>query len=182
MRSRAGMVCGRPTRLYIALNNREPCCILCGGAWLAWREALVADESEGKKVKVGVRAGGGPPPGYSWTVRILDAAWREARDLLNDDQYEHIAGQFRELARQDDPTRSQMVDVRPIEDFYELRDKGGILGKLNARVFFFVHKPARSIVVLTAFGKQNDGPTPSGDKIRGRVRKRRYLQSLGESP
>lgn len=138
----------------------------------------MADKPKRKSVKVGVHVGGGPPPGYAWTVKILDAAVREAREFLDDDQYGHLARQFRELATQDDPTRSQTIDIRPIEDFHELRDKGGILGKINARVFFFVHKPDRSIVALAAFGKQNNGPTPQGDKIRARFRKRHYLESL----
>jgi hypothetical protein len=39
----------------------------------------------GKDVKVGVQRGGGPPPGYRWTVLILDMAYDEAKKFLNDD-------------------------------------------------------------------------------------------------
>jgi phage-related protein len=46
---------------------------------------------------------------------------------------------------------------------------------MNVRVFFFVHKPRSAIVVLGAIKKQNDGPTPKGDKIRMARRMRMYL-------
>lgn len=138
----------------------------------------MAEESSRKTVKVGVRVGEGPPPGYQWNVEILDLAWKEAHELLNEDQYSHVAAQFRELARHEDPTRSPTLDLDRIEDFHELRDKGGVLKKLNVRVFYFVHKPTRSIVVLGVIHKQNDGATPLGDKVRARMRKRHYLESL----
>lgn len=92
-----------------------------------------------------------------------------------------MADQVRELARQDDPTHSRTVDVRPIEDFYEIRDKGGILKKLNVRIFFFFQKAARRIVVLGAINKKNDGPTPLGDKRTMQRRKRLYLEEHGST-
>ncbi len=51
----------------------------------------MADESSRKTVKVGVRVGEGPPPGYRWNVEILDLAWKEAHDLFDEDQYSHLA-------------------------------------------------------------------------------------------
>ena len=66
-------------------------------------------------------------------------------------------------------------DVRPIEGFHELRDKGGILGNLNVRVFFTLQKSESALVVLGVIKKQNDGPTPAGDKIRMRRRMRKYV-------
>lgn len=150
----------------------------------------MAEESHHKSVKVGLKAGGGRPPGYSWGVLILDRAHDEARGFLSDDQYHHMSCQVRELASQDDPTHCTTVDVRPIEDFYEIRDKGGVLGKLNVRVFFLVDKGTRNLVILGAINKQNDGHTPNGDRVRMRVRARRYRggsnlgsdQSMSDSP
>lgn len=133
---------------------------------------------EHREVKIGVREGGGPPPGYQWNVNIFDQAYEEAMSFLNEDQYDHMASQVRELARQEDPTHSLTVDVRPIEDFYEIRDKGGILHKLNVRVFFFVHKSSRTIVVLGTIKKEKEGATPVGDKITMRRRKRLYLEKF----
>lgn len=129
-----------------------------------------------KQIRIGVSAGAGPPPGYSWSVWILDLAFKEAREVLNDDQYRHVAVQFQDLSREQDPTHSTTCDVRAIEDFFELRDWGGVLGGLNLRVFYGVDKLRRAIVVLGTIVKQNNGPTPLGDKIRLRRRWRKYSQ------
>lgn len=139
----------------------------------------MAEQPIRKPVKVGVKQGGGPPPGYRWNVQIVDQAYNEARNFLDSEQYEHMADQVRELAQQDDPTHSGTVDVRPIEDFFEIRDKGGVLGKKNVRVFFFVYKLKRRIVVLGAIKKENDGHTPIGDKRRMLRRMRLYLEQFG---
>jgi hypothetical protein len=136
------------------------------------------EKPDRKPVKVGVKEGDGPPPGYQWNVDILDQAFDEGSSFLNQDQYDHLASQVKELARQQDPTHSDTIDVRPIEGFYEIRDKGGVLRKINARVFFFVHKPSRKIVILGTIKKENNGPTPNGDRISMRRRKRLYLESF----
>src|SRR5947209_3401899 len=113
-----------------------------------------------KDVKVGVERGGGPPPGYLWDVLILNVAYDEAMKFLSEDQYQHLAMQFKQLAREADPTHSVTASVDAIEDFHELRDKGGILGGMNVRVFFYLHKVKSALVVLGAIKKQNAGPTP----------------------
>jgi hypothetical protein len=138
--------------------------------------------SRKKPVKTGVKVGGGPRPGYLWNAEVLERAFDEAMGFLDEEQYDHMAGQVRELALEGDPTRSATVDVRSIEDFYEIRDKGGILRTLNVRVFFFVRKETRTIVVLGAVTKQNDGPTPNVDKITMRRRKRLYLEAFPVDP
>ena len=127
-----------------------------------------------KDIKVGVERGGGPPPGYRWTVLLLDTAYREAMRFLTEDQYQHLAMQFKELAREEAPTHSVTASVDQVEDFYELRDKGGILGGLNVRVFFSLDRGRSAIVVLGTIKKQNEGPTPKGDKVRMCRRKRMY--------
>jgi len=128
----------------------------------------------GKEVKVGVKHGGGPKPHYEWNVLILNRSFVEACDFLDDAQYRHMALQVKELAMQRDPTHSQTVSVEKIEDFYEIRDKGGPLGNLNVRVFFGVEDNGRNIVVLGTIVKKNDGQTRKGDKVRMRRRWRKY--------
>jgi hypothetical protein len=130
-----------------------------------------------KEVKVGVQEGGGPEPGYLWTVLVLDVAFDEAHNILTDPQYEHMARQIKDLATERQPSHSQLCDVDQIEDFYELRDKGGILGPKNVRVFFGIDTrgETHNILVLGAILKQNNGPTPQGDKLRMRRRWRKYL-------
>lgn len=135
------------------------------------------DESPGKKsVKVGVKEGGGPPPGYRWSVKLFSVAHEEAISFLNADQYEHLARQVRELAGHDDPTHSDTIDIRPIEGFYEIRDTGGILRNFNVRIFFFVDRSSRTIVILGTINKQNNGPTPLGDRTRMKRRVQSYLE------
>ncbi|SFI16831.1 type II toxin-antitoxin system RelE/ParE family toxin [Planctomicrobium piriforme] len=123
-----------------------------------------------RKVKLGVRKGGGPPPGYEWSVGILDFAAHEAAAVLGTSQYRHIAMQVKQLAAQGDPTHSAMVDVRQVEDLWEIRDKGGPLGNLNIRAFFCVDNSRRALIVLGLIVKKNDGKTPLGDKVRMRHR------------
>lgn len=127
-----------------------------------------------KPLKVGVKAGQGSPP-FLWDIGILDVAYSEARDFLSDDQYRHLRQQVQELARSPEPTAVATVDIRPVESFYELKDKGGILGNINVRLFFGVDKEgARSIVVLGVINKKNEGKTPQGTKILMRRRWRDY--------
>lgn len=138
--------------------------------------------SSRKPVKTGVNIGGGPPPGYRWNAEVIDRAYDEAMAFLDAEQYDHMAGQVRDLALQDDPTHSDTIDVKPIEAFHEIRDKGGVLRKMNVRVFFFVRKETRTIVVLGAIKKENNGPTPPGDRISMRRRMRLYLEAYPVDP
>jgi hypothetical protein len=98
----------------------------------------------------------------------------EAEECLSAAGYKHLELQVKELAREAEPTACETVDVRAIEDFYEIRDKGGVLGKANIRVFFGVDHKRRALIVLGVIKKQNDGPTPLGDKVRMRRRWRYY--------
>ncbi len=121
-----------------------------------------------KPIKVGVKTG--TPPGYEWNVGILDVAFEQAMDLLKDYQYDHMAEQVRDLASHNDPTHSDTLSLDVIEDFHELRDWGGVLGGLNVRVFYGVHKPTRSLLVLGIITKQNNGPTPLPNRVLMRNR------------
>ena len=131
-----------------------------------------------KRLKVGVQKGHGRPPGYSWNVSILDLAFREAVDVLTPVQYAHMRLQVQELARQRDPTHSKTISVEKMtpEDYYELRDSGGVLSGLNVRLFFGIDKDSRAIVVIGLIQKQNNHRTPQGDIIRMRRRWRKYRE------
>jgi hypothetical protein len=127
--------------------------------------------------KVGVHEGGGPEPGYLWNVVIDDHAFEEAMSFLTTDQYCHLAKQVKELARQVNPRMSDTVDVDQVEDFFEIRDKGGILANINVRVFYGVDSERRNIIVLATWHKQNNAPTPQHIKLRVRRRLRLYYDS-----
>lgn len=87
-----------------------------------------------KEVKVGVHRGAGAPP-FRWNGLVLELAYKEAISFLDESQYLHLAHQVQELAREVDPTHSKTQSVSQVQVFYELRDKGGPLGRLNVRVF-----------------------------------------------
>jgi hypothetical protein len=129
----------------------------------------------GKQVKIGVKEGGTSPT-YYWTVKILDVAFREAVSFLSEAEYTHMAMQVKSLATELTPSHSKLCSVDAIEDFHELRDWGGPLGGKNVRVFFGIatSNGFKDIVVLGAIVKQNNGPTPQGDKVRMRRRWRKY--------
>ena len=129
---------------------------------------------EKKPIKTGLLRGDGPPPGYIWNVLIFDLAFREAMSFLTEDQYQHLKMQFKELASENDPSHSQTCDVENIEDFHELRDKGGVLGKINVRVYFGLEHNKNNLIVLGCIKKESEGKTPTGDRIRMQRRWRKY--------
>lgn len=136
-------------------------------------------------LKVGVWRGGGPPPGYHFTVLIPDVAYTEANKFLTPDQYNHAAEMMKDLATHDDPTHSDTQRVEAIENFHELKDKGGILGKINLRVFFYVdtRNPVDHVLlVLGAINKGTEGQTPQSVCIRMRRRLRKYLNGEWRLP
>ena len=114
-----------------------------------------------------------------WGLNVADD---EAEDFLRREQYEHLKLQILELARRRDPTHREVVSVKKMasEDFHELRDKGGVLGGMNVRIFFGVDKGSRAIVVLGCIKKQNDGPTPDGALLR--MRRRWRASPLRQGP
>lgn len=131
----------------------------------------------GKDVKVGVKADTiGPHGNFRWSVLILDVAFREAMKILSADQYSYIAEQVKALASEEDPTHSNLCSVDAIEDFHELREKHGVLGKINLRVFFWVNTNDKEMVILGVIKKENNGPTPVGTRITMRRRKRLFTQ------
>lgn len=133
---------------------------------------------ENKHARVWSRIGGGDPP-LIWTLAYWPDAHREAK-FLTAQQYWHEADQLMELAREPDPCRCETVDVAPIEDFWELKDKGGPLGKINLRIFFLVHSERREIVVLGVHKKEDEGQLRRSVVVRISRRKRLYLQSIAK--
>ena len=128
-----------------------------------------------QEIRVGVRKGGGSTPGYRWSVGVLDVVQRDTKSLLSEAQYWHMVDQVKSLAREEDPTHPVTVDVDQLGDLYELRDKGGVLGKVNVRVFFLVDRKREAIVTLGIIKKEKEGPTPEATKITMHRRMRSYF-------
>lgn len=118
------------------------------------------------------RAAKGPLHGAVWTLSYVDAVDRDANKFLDADQISHVIQQFESLAYEVDPTHPATQSVEPIDIFYELRDKGGILGKINFRGFFAVLQSTRTILVLGCFKKEAEDKTPGYIVARMRNRLR----------
>jgi hypothetical protein len=109
----------------------------------------------------------------------LNVAESEAKKFLNADQYAHVLEQFDQLAFERNPRLSKTQDVRPIEEYYELRDKGGLLGRINLRVYFAVFDDRSVILVLGCYNKRDEDQTPQHIKIKMRNRLRVGRKLLG---
>ena len=114
-----------------------------------------------------------------WQLSYFDVAEEEARKILTDEQYAHVVECFRDLAHESDPTKSQTQDVGKIQEFYELREKGGILGKINIRVYFSLIESKKLILVLSVYKKEQEGPPPGYVVTRARQRLRMAKSKLG---
>jgi hypothetical protein len=127
-----------------------------------------------KPLKVGFIAGTGPHPGYLWHVGYLSVARDEAMDFLSEEQYAHAVDLVKALASEPDPSHPSMVTVEAVDDFFELKDKGGVLGKINLRVYFMIDRQAKVLCILAAIKKEAEGQTPTWVKIRVRNRLRKF--------
>lgn len=116
-----------------------------------------------------------------WKLAYLDAAASDARRFLTEDQYAHVVQQFDDLAASRDPRRSETQDVRPIDDWYELREKGGLLGKINVRVYFAVLDARNLLVILACYKKEDEGQTAKHIMIKVRNRLRQAKKILEET-
>lgn len=107
-----------------------------------------------------------------WTPAYLEQSATDARKFLNECQYEHAVQQVLSLCEEEDPSHPTLVDVDAVDEFHELRDKHGVLGNVNLRVFFWICKPHKLIVVLGAWNKNVEGKTPVRIVKRIKWRKR----------
>lgn len=130
-----------------------------------------------KKLKVGLKVGGGPPPGYKWNVLFLSLAQKESHSLLAAGEHEHLLQQFKDMATYGEPLRCPHVSIDQIEDYHELKDQGGIFHNRSVRVFFGLDKSDKdnkSIVVLGVYIKKTNSQTPNGTRITMGRRWRKY--------
>lgn len=96
-----------------------------------------------------------------WAVVVLRAAKTEGQKILTDAQYNHVVSVLQRLV--DFPDREELadLDIKHIDgDVYELREKGGVLQRINLRVYFAALKKRREIVVLKTYKKEQDRQVP----------------------
>ncbi|EDL56390.1 hypothetical protein [Gimesia maris] len=133
--------------------------------------------SEKKKIKIALKIGGGPSPGYLWNVLLLDGALSDSDRFLEKVQYQHFEQQFKLMASCSEPLRCPGLDIDQIEDFHELKDTGGVLRSNSFRVFFGIDKSDKknhSIVVLGVCVKKTNRQTPKPVKLKIQGRWRKY--------
>ena len=93
-------------------------------------------------------------------VVVLGIAKKEGHKILSGPQYDHVVEILKRLVDFDNPEEIGDLDIRSIESFFELREKWGILGRINLRVYFGTIPEDRELVVAKAYKKEDDGPTP----------------------
>lgn len=121
---------------------------------------------------------GGVREDAPWTPAYLEQSATDARRFLNECQYQHAVQLVLSLCEEDNPSHPSFVNVDAVDEFHELRDKHGVLGKINLRIFFWICKPHRLIVVLGACKKTAEGKTPVRLVKRFKWRKRYAEQSV----
>lgn len=113
-----------------------------------------------------------------WKLMYLPAAADEARKILTQGQYAHVVQIFEQLALEPNPAESKAFDIRTIDEFLELREKGGLLGKINLRVYFYIHGKRKIIIALKTYKKEDEGQTPEYFKVAVRNRLRNVKEML----
>ena len=111
-------------------------------------------------------------PERTWSPWYFEASAKEARKILTGVQYEYVKEQILLLCEEDNPGQPprSVADVRPIEQYFELRDKHGLLGKINLRVFYCLLEELNYLVVLGVWKKEEEHQTPPRIKVRMRRR------------
>lgn len=107
-----------------------------------------------------------------WQLLYYVAAEKEGRAKLDEDQYFHLVQQFELLAEYEIPQSVQFLDIRPIDEFFELREKGGLFRKINVRVYFSIFSDLKIILVLGFDKKEEEGQTALHivNRMKGRHR------------
>ena len=93
-------------------------------------------------------------------VVILNAAKREGHKILRDFQYEYVRAIVKRLEGFGHEHELSDLRIEPIEDFWELKEKGGVLGKINLRIYFGTVPEDNEVVVAMAYKKEDDGRVP----------------------
>ncbi len=115
-------------------------------------------------------------PGGKRRIGYLAKAAREGRKILSGVQYAHAVRQANLLKDWGSPEMCPLR-IEAVEDFYELKLKGSVLGKTNLRIFFAIF--AELIVLLGVYKKEEEGDLPKHVVIRISNRHREAKKRLG---
>jgi carbon storage regulator CsrA len=108
----------------------------------------------------------------------LEAAIADARGFLNAGQREHLKDIWQRLQEWGDTGATRDLRVEKVENLWQLKVRGSVLGRINVRVFFSWVPARREIVILGAIKKEEEVKTPRHVVIRMQNRLRVYLNRL----
>jgi hypothetical protein len=108
-------------------------------------------------------------------VAVIAVAKKEGRSFLSPAQYLHVTDLVKQLTGFGVRQFESNLRIEPLGDFWELKDKGGVLRRLNVRVYFAHVDQRNEIVVLSTYKKEDDGPAPAHIIYRLKNRLRLYL-------
>jgi hypothetical protein len=100
-------------------------------------------------------------PRKVWIVVALDVAKREGQKILNKAQYQHIKEVLKRLVDFGNDEELSDLAIEPIASFWELKEKWGILGRINLRVYFGTFPEDMELVIAKTYKKEDDGKAPS---------------------
>lgn len=90
------------------------------------------------------------------TVVVLDWAKFEGLKILTEREYWYVVPFVRRLSEFGDLKSTADLDIKQINDFWELRLKGGFLGRKNIRIYFAFVAERHEVVVLMTYKKEED--------------------------
>ena len=106
-------------------------------------------------------------PRAPWqTVVVLPIVAKEGWDELTPGQYQHVKDLLKQLVGFGRREYESNLTIAPFGEFWELKEKGGVLGRKNIRVYFRFDSEANEVVVLHTYKKEDDGQAPPHIMIR----------------
>ena len=91
---------------------------------------------------------------------VLPVVKKEGHKILSDVQYDHMVEILRRLVDFGNKEEIGDLDIKPIRSFFELREKGGILGRINLRVYFGTFPEENKLVIAKVYKKDEEGAPP----------------------
>ena len=132
---------------------------------MAKRQKTAPDQTGDEPPKVSVRF---------QEVVVIGIAAKEGHDELTPGQYLHVKDEVKQLVGFGRRDFDSLLRIEKLGEFWELKEKGGTLGKKNIRVYFKFNKADNEVVVLHTYKKEDDGPAPPHVILKLRNRWRLY--------
>ncbi|BBO32100.1 hypothetical protein [Lacipirellula parvula] len=107
-------------------------------------------------------------------VVVLGVAAKEGYDVLTPGQYLHVKDLIKQLVGFGRREFGSILRLEKLDEFWELKEKGGTLGKKNIRVYFKFNGDGNEVVVLCTYKKEDDGSAPPHIVFKLRNRWRLY--------